>query len=122
MTRGIPDVRPWRIRLSTGAVHYVDAPTKLLAKLNYQHEHMATPGHIVAIGRPVSWAVEVIADNSGQWCGNACRYATKGNAERSAQDLYSRWFAVREYRVVRTSDRPNRDEATVKGAGHRAQL
>ena len=54
-----------------------------------------------------SFKVEVIADASGAWCGNALRFATREEAEANAQDLMARWFAVREWRVVESSDAPN---------------
>lgn len=44
--------------------------------------------------------VEVIADSSGQWCGNGMRFATREEAETYARDLEWRWTAVREWRVV----------------------
>ncbi len=69
-----------------------------------------------------SWKVEVIADSSGQWATNGCRYATKEQAEQSAIDLASRWFAVREWRVSESEDEVNQDGPTIKGAGHRVQL
>lgn len=46
------------------------------------------------------YRVEVIADGSGQWCGNALRFASIGEAAEYAQDLAWRWLAVREWRVV----------------------
>lgn len=52
----------------------------------------------------MSYAVEVVADNSGKFCGNALRFATKGAAQRYAIDLHARWTAVREWRVVESSD------------------
>ena len=54
-----------------------------------------------------SFAVQVIADNSGEWAGNGMRYATKERAEEAARDLMSRWFLVREWRVVESDDEPN---------------
>ena len=54
------------------------------------------------------WKVEVIADNSGQWCGNQLVFATKEAAEEYAKDLMWRWTAVREWRVVETDEAPNR--------------
>jgi len=48
----------------------------------------------------MSYKCEVIADDSGQWCGNALRFATAIEAEWYANDLFSRWTAVREKRVV----------------------
>jgi hypothetical protein len=56
----------------------------------------------------VSWAAEVIADSSGQFCGNALRFATKEAAEAYAKDLFSRWTAVKEWRVVESADPVNR--------------
>lgn len=51
-----------------------------------------------------SFKVEVIADDSGQWTGNALRFESKNAAEAYAKDLHSRWMAVREWRVVETKD------------------
>lgn len=56
---------------------------------------------------PVSYAPEVIADDSGKWVGNALRFATKDEAEKNVQDLMYRWFLVRETRVVESSDPVN---------------
>jgi hypothetical protein len=53
----------------------------------------------------MSWKPEVIADTSGQWCGNALRFATREEAEANVRDLIMRWFAVRDTRVV-DSDEP----------------
>lgn len=50
------------------------------------------------------WAPEVIADSSGKWCGNGLRFATKQEALDNVYDLASRWFMVRETRVVEMSD------------------
>lgn len=38
---------------------------------------------------PASWKVEVIADSSGKWCGNAARYASEEAAKAGGQDLPS---------------------------------
>ena len=46
------------------------------------------------------YKIEVIADSSGQWAGNAMRYATYEEAEAAARDLASRWVLVLEWRVV----------------------
>lgn len=54
-----------------------------------------------------SWAPEVIADSSGQWCGNALRFATRGEAEDNVRDLSWRWTLVRETRVVPSKDPVN---------------
>lgn len=55
----------------------------------------------------MSWKPEVIADSSGEWCGNALRFATREEAEDNARELMSRWFAVRETRAVESSDPVN---------------
>ena len=44
--------------------------------------------------------VEVIADSSGTWCGNALQFETSERAQVWAEDLYARWTAVRTWRVV----------------------
>ena len=55
---------------------------------------------------PASWAVEVVADSTGKFCGNACRYDTEDAAKMAAQDLFARWMAVRAWRVVPSLDPP----------------
>jgi hypothetical protein len=55
----------------------------------------------------MSFAPEVIADNSGKWSGNALRFATREEAEANVRDLAFRWFAVRETRVVESADPVN---------------
>jgi len=54
-----------------------------------------------------SWKPEVIADSTGAWCGNALRFATKEEAEANVFNLACRWLAVRDTRVVETSDPVN---------------
>jgi hypothetical protein len=53
----------------------------------------------------MSWKAEVIADNSGKFCGNGLRFATQREAEAYARDLANRWTLVSEWRVVE-SDEP----------------
>ena len=55
----------------------------------------------------MSFKPEVIADSSGQWHGNALRFATREEAEANVRDLMMRWFAVRETRVVESNDPVN---------------
>ena len=57
---------------------------------------------------PASFKAEVIADSSGTWAGNGLRFATRAEAEVYAKDLYSRWTAVKEWRVVESTDPVNR--------------
>jgi hypothetical protein len=46
------------------------------------------------------FAAEVIADSSGEFCGNALRFPTVEAAKAYAVDLYCRWTAVKTWRVV----------------------
>jgi hypothetical protein len=57
---------------------------------------------------PASYKVEVVADDSGEWCGNELRFALKDEAEAYAADLSGRWLAVRAWRVVGSDDPVNR--------------
>lgn len=56
---------------------------------------------------PRSWRPEVIADNSGTWCGNALRFARKEDAEEWVHGLSMRWTLVRSTRVVPSDDPVN---------------
>ena len=55
----------------------------------------------------MSFAGEVIADNSGKFCGNGLRFATREEAQAYVSDLASRWMLVRETRVVESEDPVN---------------
>ena len=44
--------------------------------------------------------VEVQADRTGTWCGNGLSFPTLEEARAYALDLFMRWTAVREWRVV----------------------
>lgn len=46
------------------------------------------------------FAAEVVADSSGEFCGNALRFPTKEAAVAYVQDLFCRWTAVKTWRVV----------------------
>lgn len=46
------------------------------------------------------YIVEVVADSSGEFCGNGLKFDTVELAEAYAKDLFSRWTAVRKWRVV----------------------
>ena len=48
----------------------------------------------------MSWAVEVVADASGQWVGNGVRLATHEEADAYGRDLRARWALLRDARVV----------------------
>jgi hypothetical protein len=54
-----------------------------------------------------SFAPQVIADSTGNWTGNALRFATREEAEGNVRNLYSRWTLVRETRVVESTDAVN---------------
>lgn len=51
-----------------------------------------------------SFKPEVIADSTGKWYGNGLRFATRKEAEVYVADLASRWLAVRDTRVIMTTD------------------
>ena len=48
----------------------------------------------------MNYRVEVIADSSGQFVGNMLEFDSPAEARRYAHDLYARWTAVRDWRVV----------------------
>jgi hypothetical protein len=62
----------------------------------------------------MSWKPEVIADSTGNWVGNALRFATKEEAEANVANLKSRWMMVMETRVVE-SDEPVNYKWTSEG-------
>lgn len=55
----------------------------------------------------MSWKCEVIADSSGVWAGNALRFPTAREAEDNVSDLSMRWLAVRQTRVIESSEPAN---------------
>jgi hypothetical protein len=55
----------------------------------------------------MSWKPEVIADRSGNWTGNACRFATREEADAYVTDLMMRWTAVSGWRSVESDDPVN---------------
>jgi hypothetical protein len=59
-------------------------------------QNRKTKGH----GDNMTYKVQVIADSSGEWCGNGKTFDTVEDATAYAVDLYSRWTAVREWRIV----------------------
>jgi hypothetical protein len=54
-----------------------------------------------------SFKPEVIADNSGKWVGNQCRFASFDEANAYARDLMGRWTLVIDTRVVKCDDPVN---------------
>jgi hypothetical protein len=55
----------------------------------------------------MSWKTEVIADKSGKWTGNGCRFATRAEADEYVQDLMDRWTAVTGWRSIESDDPVN---------------
>ena len=47
-----------------------------------------------------TFRVEVIADNSGKFCGNGMTFDTSEEARDYAVDLHWRWTAVKSWRVM----------------------
>lgn len=48
----------------------------------------------------MKYKVEVIADSTGTWCGNGLVFDTPEKAKAYGDNLFMRWTAVREWRVV----------------------
>lgn len=55
----------------------------------------------------MSWKVEIVIDDSGEWEGDALRFATEQEALAYARDLEFRCSAVREKRIVGSDDPPS---------------
>lgn len=55
----------------------------------------------------MSFKPVVQTDSSGQWYGNALRFATCEEALNSARDLSMRWTLVREYDAHESDDPVN---------------
>ena len=51
--------------------------------------------------------VKVLADSSGVFVGNGLKFDTKENAEAYARDLFGRWTAVREWKVLEQVETPS---------------
>lgn len=54
-----------------------------------------------------SYAPEVQCDDSGKWYGNALRFPSELEAQKSVRDLAGRWTLVYNIRVVPSDDPPN---------------
>jgi hypothetical protein len=52
----------------------------------------------------LSWAPEVIADETGTWLPNGLRFATEAEARGYNDGLFLRWTAVRDTREVPHAD------------------
>jgi hypothetical protein len=55
----------------------------------------------------MSWRIEVVVDDSGEWEGDPLRFETQREALAYARDLEFRWSAVRDKRVVKSEDPVN---------------
>ena len=55
----------------------------------------------------MSWRIEVVVDDSGEWEGDPLRFETHREALAYARDLEFRWSAVRDKRVVKSEDPVN---------------
>lgn len=53
-----------------------------------------------------SFKVEVQADNTRQWNSNQLRFATQAEALEYGRDLFTRWAAVRAWRVAEVAEAP----------------
>jgi hypothetical protein len=58
-----------------------------------------------------SWKVEVKTYGDQEWASNGLRFRTERDATLYAEDLYSRWMAVRETQVVASDDEPTQPES-----------
>jgi hypothetical protein len=55
----------------------------------------------------MSWKPEVQTDSTGEWYGNALRFATEKEALDQVKDLWGRWTIVIATRVVESTDPVN---------------
>ena len=56
---------------------------------------------------PNSWKPVVLVMNEEKWHGNALRFATKDEAQRSARDLMHRWLLVKAWDAQESDDPVN---------------
>ena len=69
------------------------------------HEAIRGKGEAGEAG--MSWKIEVVVDDSGEWEGDPLRFETQREALAYARDLEFRWSAVRDKRVVKSEDPVN---------------
>jgi hypothetical protein len=55
----------------------------------------------------MSWKVEVVMDDTGEWEGDTLRFVSEQEALAYARDLEFRCSAVRDKRIVRSEDTAN---------------
>jgi hypothetical protein len=71
--------------------------------------HSALPRGGEAAERSVSWKIEIVVDDSGEWESDPLRFETPDEALAYARDLEFRCAAVRDRRVVKSQDPVNRN-------------
>jgi hypothetical protein len=59
----------------------------------------------------MKYRVEVQADSSGEWVGNGLEFDSEAQAKAYGADLFMRWTAVREWRVVPVEPRYSDEQA-----------
>jgi hypothetical protein len=69
------------------------------------HEAIRRNGEAGEAG--MSWKIEVVVDDSGEWEGDPLRFESEREALAYARDLEFRWSAVRDKRVVKSEDPVN---------------
>lgn len=83
------------------------------------HEAISRDGAAGEAG--MSWKIEVVVDDSGEWEGDPWRFETEREALAYARDLELCWSAVRDKRVVKSQDPVNyswpRDRRTGSAGG-----
>jgi hypothetical protein len=55
----------------------------------------------------MSWKIEVVVDDSGEWESDPLRFETQREALAYARDLEFRWSAVRDKRIMKSEDPVN---------------
>ena len=94
---------------TTGQAHYCDSiGADQFGSLNRAiaaHEAIRRDAEAGEAG--MSWKIEVVVDDSGEWEGDPLRFETEREALAYARDLEFRWSAVRDKRVVKSEDPAN---------------
>jgi len=66
--------------------------------------HEGERGEAGTRGADMSWTVEVIVDDSGEWERDPLRFESEQEALAYARALEFRWSAVRDKRIVKSED------------------
>jgi hypothetical protein len=92
-----------------GQAHHCDSTeVNRLGSLNRAiavHEVIRRDGEAGEAG--MSFKIEVVVDDSGDWEGDPLRFESEREALAYARDLEFRWSAVRDKRVVKSEDPVN---------------